>query len=1787
MTYPNTSRFHRPDFTTTDKLIQPSCLFQINDLNDCTIPTFELTDEQCENPIEFIESVYDQARSYGAIKVKLSSKYQNILNSNIQLNNNISFCPTSLNQPRFNEDEISSFAKIIKNHWNIDLTEIENVSNLEQDHKPTSNSQSQTTNHEISNSRPILSDLGHDITAAKPDPVSHSVSTQPEPSPQKLNNDNQPDEHVGPEFKQEEIKPESSISEKQLEDMKCNVDQPETMPDDLQLQPHTGIDHSVGDIDDVHWKLKLNDPNLDAMEVDGIKSTSIEQSPSKLEGITPEIQPVAAPVAAPVDDELFVNQVPQLANELEDKEQEKVKSETIDETEPNGKENDSQTLVPLIKNQRLDLLKLYNYVHVFGGYQKVNKQNLWHQICIELQIDTSYADLINKTYLKVLYPLESELQACLHSKPDNDFQLAEISSSQNIHGKRLIEEGLPEPKRPHNLKQPPVIESSPPFPRSIKSKLLKGFPLKSLKIESKQSKTLSSKNYINHILKLLVENNELFQDTRTSSNRMKLNDFIKRDSLVQEYIETFKLNFENESLLYSQMDNILTNFLNDSKIDLKVGNLSSNSTNFGFIKTNGMNRNENKSYEDFLRNKLCPWNLHNLPILPNSLLGSMFETDLNNPEIAVPRLNIEGTLTLDNWSYQDHFTQLANYHLMGSDKIWYFVPELEFSKFEKLVNELNMEVRNQKPECRFQLANESLQKIMKPTTFYDQVVFITPKMLKEKGIIYHKVVQSTGEFIIQYPKSYATSTSLGFNITEEVNFATNCWLNYALDAEENLAARGIIPNFLIFKMLINLIQVFDSGKSIGYGSDVYFKIKYMYEEICSKELELRQEIRKLKIKETIVDEKYVSFADAVTDIDLKSGFPSRVTITDRKDKSKVSMSLDYFLEVKETLMNSKNFLIQLNLYYSDEKLKNYLKIISNYSVDFKKWLEDYKATMKTTEQLSLKTYKSILTEGEKIASAVESVADKSCDTYIKFKRTLANLKHFIANSNLFIEECQNILAIKHQQRIRNNTEYQKASLRDLVKLIDKIASLNFSSTETDQILELQQEIENFDKASRVLISKKNKTTQEFNDLINLGESFGIEIPSLNFISRIRDRIKWIKVFGLIEKGADPFSDKKEVFSLQNLREFYNEGKRILSGEDQDLFESIQIVVNNSEKFDKEVSEFLNYEFVDDIDLKTLDRIADRIRLEKIFISSDNYNELSKLHLNSHLITQLQDFKTAQNKFHYAEVKQLQNSLGENGLRFNSDVMAKELNPVENWVQSIWDIVKDVSIVSTMDKTVDLDHLNLRLSLNTPLIEKLYQINHKAEYSFSAEDTFEKSSAYLLKYNKDDNVETKEPPIYCVCREYEFGTMIECDSCNEWYHVICVNEDQQDTDEGNYVCPVCKFIDSNEKLDKFLKRQFRMKTMSTFRKEGDGLRVYAANEKNALGELHDQCVGFQARIQSTIDSIKKDNDKSLELKIDYLKFVIRKMYGSGILMTDQLKNALKLVRDYAKELNPPPIEPTNLNQIGPISTEPYVNDSTAFGNLLAAATMEIAINVNQESNNTPNSFLSDMVKPKFIYQNINYVPNESIKSETDSQINSDSSGLLVSREPPQNFTNENGLQSRQTNSVDKLKNSDDGPKSNITEYKPNADVPMNIPIAERIPEPTIGDLPTSLVTEKNLDPLSSTAQTVIDNVGNGGQGNDIPTASSVSEPKTKISSKDVPIKSGDVTTTNEPSLHQVDESKKQFTPHIQDFPVGKPLITNSMTSPQNVSANPNIAVIPTGDSSHNLINQDDSIDPSLQ
>ena len=950
--------------------------------------------------------------------------------------------------------------------------------------------------------------------------------------------------------------------------------------------------------------------------------------------------------------------------------------------------------------------------------------------------------------------------------------------------------------------------------------------------------------------------------------------------------------------------------------------------------------NESKFIKKQIRSALHPWNLHNLPVLPNTILGALNETDLNDLDINESRLNIGMTFTTENWSCEDHFTNLVNYQLFGATRKWYFIPELEFEKFEKLLNDVNdcnkerSNINNKRQvdvekvmkylkkleddveydiilktldnlinttgDIRLPYANEKFaQFVDKNDSFkYNQEFMITPEMLDQHGIRYTTTIQQPGEYIIKFPKSYSSTISFGFNLSEEVNLATNAWLNYSIEGEKWLAKQNIIPSFLTFKLLVNLAIMYDSGSSLLFNSDIFARAHAMYNKLYLEEIALRNEVRKLKIKELIIDDD----TNIVSDDTLVNVYPSRISVNDPKTKQAIILSLHDFLTYHSQESNDeilKHSQIELQLYHSDEKLKSFSKILSSYSVEFEHWMKNYEDLMKENSDILLRTYKTLLNEGEKIYSSIASSAVKNEGVdqtrFNLFRDYIENLRSFIDTANQFVDECQNLLAIKHQQRIRNGNESSREksySYNDLVGLVSRIPRLNFMCPEIEQVIEFRNEIDNFDKASRLLLSKKNRSLQEFNDLISLGESFGLEIPSLDFIIRIRNRLKWLRTYALIEKGVDPYGDKKEVFTIDDLREFFQSGLQILSKSDVDTIKVIEEILNESNAFNFETEKFLKYEYAHDLDLDKLDELAKRFSTEQLFLSMDNYLQLSKLHANMKIIRQFKELHDAP----YHEVKQLYNSILESGLKFKTEKLLERLSSTESWVESTWKLISSSKLVTTLNKDVDLDHLNPKLTIHAKLLEKLLQILYKSEFSLSEDDKYEESSSFLALFEPEDTDSASK--YYCICREYEYGTMVECDRCREWYHVQCVKE-VSNPDGEKYTCPTCLLIGQRITVDEIVGKQITLHELKEIYNQGKALITYPVNELELMKDLITALDEYHKKLQDMIYVATEESN--IDKKLDVLRFILRKLYASGVLLEDLWLHVLDLIKEFEEIL----------------------------------------------------------------------------------------------------------------------------------------------------------------------------------------------------------------------------------------------------------------------------------------------
>lgn len=1303
---------------------------------------------------------------------------------------------------------------------------------------------------------------------------------------------------------------------------------------------------------------------------------------------------------------------------------------------------------PMLDKRPLDLYVLFKFVVRRGGYNNVINKKLWAQIGRDLgykgKITSSVSSSLRTSYGRILFPLELHLGSKI-------FEFVEAGFPDTpTEGQDTAAEcqDSPSKRRKLNTSAPLILGSAAEFSRSIRTKAAKGIYLNDpslidlktpmvvamrdakQEVDSKKTdryvvpigaaaQVNSSLKWLATLLPILQDSSRLERNSKTSTVVL-LRQFLERDSRVQEYLlhrykdlltsegpaspeilhKVFMSYLYDKSEEFSRLENCPMLDLPQRGLEIlrpSSGNSPSHMNGGGHGAPGEMRSPEAKGPPS-PRVIADPFDLANLPFLPDSIMSALQALDLENPNSLHSHLNLGLTFSVEGWKCEDHFTQLASMHFYGKPKQWLFIPELQFEKFEKLVEDtvqtekaqsnrlmLNYDpsawdfsklinftqtegdkakiqaecirnslenILNPYPETRENLSDAELRSLTRQSlTRLNQDIWITPQMLSEHGIDFNSTIQEEGEMVLKYPKTFSTNISFGFSASEQVHFASKLWLKYAREGELWLGKQNLLPNFLLFKLLANYPSLLDpiNDAQLCISDQVLHEVLDLFSEMIDDELAARKYVRKnFRMKEVGIEERHIADTDANADDDFLLVFPTKVMIIKKSSGSRFAMSLATFkryLEDAEKMGHSDNgpvshvlkdsgYSLEMHLFYLDEKLKGFQRSLRNYSLDFTSWQRLYEEIMESRDKESLRIYKALLQEGQEIAAALSDIGD----TYGRFlspdyaehnrerlkmvdlfKKQLRDLEAFVDESNAIIEQCQAIISLKHQQRIRNggtetvavdladHHEARENGLKLLVELVNVIPSLNFYAPEFDAIYEYKNEIQNFDRACRALIQQEVCTIPELDDMISLGTSFGVKIPSLSFIKRLRDRLKWCDTYEIIVSGGDPFSNRKDIFSLNDLRDFHDLGLASLSADDVDRLKCIDEFLVAGESYDAMIKAFVaGIETVMDVDLEKLDNLIvdmeDRSKMkgtDRLFVVLQTYQQLVDIKAQEPVITFLQLYSTKTHELF--GVLQMLTELEKCSISYDSLQVKEDVAQTESWL-------KNAS--AYLDKARAFKSRSSQSSkyvCDAELFQKISLLVERCSVSLAnnSVDTFENSSPYTFFHNLSE--EGGSPIRYCLCREFEEGTMIECDTCHEWFHVSCVSAVSEIGEEDdNYSCPACNVLREASRTGEVPNWEIRIKDseIQSLITQCEELRIRPKAEYDEL----------QSLLQITKDALAWPFDaesKQRREKDDLLfkMFLFRKFFGSPILIESvtmdligDLKNA-DGVFDQKKELIP--------------------------------------------------------------------------------------------------------------------------------------------------------------------------------------------------------------------------------------------------------------------------------------------
>ncbi|ODV93576.1 hypothetical protein PACTADRAFT_82096 [Pachysolen tannophilus NRRL Y-2460] len=1240
----------------------------------------------------------------------------------------------------------------------------------------------------------------------------------------------------------------------------------------------------------------------------------------------------------------------------------------------NADPNNHLKNLPNIENEPVDLYRLAIYAKEKIQSSKICEQKLWKEIANELGYFAKplAPEKLKEIYEKILKNFdlsELELEKCDSINENNKRVKLEQDESEAQRTKKLKLED------DELIKIPVLYGSAYEYKRSRNLLISKGFPTNfdALTIEkqgiSKSDKT-SLETYNFHDW---LKNDQagfkfdIIDPSSYLNNKppfYNIRDFYEKNLKFQKKIFS-KYKFDDSSssssssnLTPQKLEDAYWRFVEEQdpsnlyevEAAIRVPTAIHDS---GFYQIGSNSGNLEQNLENLVDEGLGSWNLNNLAINDQSIFRFL-SNDIQS--LTKPTLNIGMLFSTENWTMEDHWLHLIDYNHYGNGKIWYFIDPNDYENFEKLLKDCILKRKDEYKSNEYFLnptkfkenfndpdfiscclenrvlsssvANPLNKRFEHRDKFYNGLIntnqkikfnddfFLTPEFLKSKGIRVYKTYQKAGEFIIKYPKCYSSNICLGFTKSESINFAPPSWLGFGEESENWLVKQGIMPNFSIFEILINIAK--NNVKNIA----ILQESKQLYENLLKEELTLRNELRnKVQgLKEvTNTNDNYIS------DDDLAICFPSKVILCNNDDRV-FSISIKNFLKYsKKDSFLKKLKSVELHIFYDDEKLKSFGKVFNRDIPSSSKWFEKFQNFLKSSSMPSLKSLKNLYFEGEKIFN----------DDYLKFfynkekeykiYSTFIRLGQLIERYQSWVDSAQKYLSSKHQSRTRNNLnrkrfnnnlnfdideynstnvdgtdqnddvtvdEEAELNIDGLCKLVEDISGLFFYSEEIDQLLNLTNEIEKYELNARKFLSSSTnypnffkENIEELSNIVSLGRSFGFYIPSASKLAKIYKIETWLlkyeEIFseGLLSKFKDIFSFKKFIDEGKTLMsQGHNDKISRLEGklkETEILADSVAQIINKTHKSNiSEVSKLLeeSYDYPIDAELRN-QLIKIKSEYEDIMVKSEKF--LEKLvnidgEINEDTLPK------------YSQVKSLLEKTKH--LKFNSPQVKKleveYFKPTEEWLKNL-------------RKFCNKQNSSLMV-LKTYLVNLLNNVNNCLNIS-NPED--------IVDFNNSPNVSSNEK-FFCLCRLMESGSMVECENCSEWYHLSCFNTNKSKMKDKNFICPICDhnhnfddlFLNFNKKFNNLSKPNLSnlILLLNDFKK----LKLYPPMEEyNLVKEAVNNCLKFKQ------DFLNKDLkwDENFEMIIEdniyKVRFYLRKLTGCSILFEkeyNQLREILLLL-----------------------------------------------------------------------------------------------------------------------------------------------------------------------------------------------------------------------------------------------------------------------------------------------------
>ncbi len=739
-----------------------------------------------------------------------------------------------------------------------------------------------------------------------------------------------------------------------------------------------------------------------------------------------------------------------------------------------------------------------------------------------------------------------------------------------------------------------------------------------------------------------------------------------------------------------------------------------------------------------------PWNLNILPLHPESLFRHI-KSDISG--MTVPWLYVGMCFSTFCWHNEDHYTYSANYQHFGATKTWYGIPADDAEKFEDAMRQAVPELFETQPDLLFQL-----------------VTLLPPDQLEKAGVRVYALDQRAGQFVVTFPQAYHAGFNHGFNFNEAVNFAPHDWESFGELGVERLQSFRRQPCFSHDELLLTAAARDSTIKTAKWLAPAL-------ERLRDRELEQRHAFarrhREPHNHQCDIDN---SGADAeprcllqfekddhdVPEDEYQCAFCKAYSYLSRFQCTKSSKvvcllhagTYECCETTEEQRLTGGDHCLRYRL--TDEALSTVVQKVIDRARMPEAWAEKLEKFLDDDPSPSLKVLRSLLSEGERIPYELPQ---------------LAELKAFVDRCNEWVEEATNYITRRQQNRKKNEKAWRKGNsakaaemeerdrelrkIENVHKLLTDANEIGFDCPEITTLRDRAEAIAEFQQDARTaLLHPGLRSTQEFEDLVELGKGFNVDIPEVQKLDQVVQQMHW----------NDQARDRRGQFqTLQDVSDLVEQGAELGIPEQNENLIHFKEQKLAGEVWEAKAKELMAVESVHYQQLEALSGQASALPVSRETLAAVDGILTKQREAHRQIVSLYEQSKDPdiRKRPMYKKIRDVMEKLAELNSKPTGTIdLEKEQKRHEDWMR------KGKKLFGKANAPLHILHMHMTC------VE--YRNASCFDLSDKPRTPVEPSSRANTPENSQMDMASSTRDVFCICRQPEAGMMIECELCHEWY-----------------------------------------------------------------------------------------------------------------------------------------------------------------------------------------------------------------------------------------------------------------------------------------------------------------------------------------------------------------------------------------------------------------------------------